>query len=222
MKWADIAPQLSFFLDDNPATGEADYQFPLPLRIAGWNFAQNAFSSHTLRERTAIVTVTNRVVTLPDDFNTLGLLLDTGNKHIYSRMSLQEGMTFNEAMMSDYSYWMWSGKLFIENDRSSQLTMHYFADWPDVTFTVTNGVTTVVADDIYVPKWSLRPLFELVAAYCLEPNAIRAAMDRNYDIRIASGNPLMNSRQAQAREHAWWYDYLLSKIPPQARGVGVN
>ena len=31
------------------------------------------------------------------------------------------------------------------------------------------------------------------------PKAIRAAMDRNYDIQIASGTPIMNSRAQQAR-----------------------
>ena len=77
-------------------------------------------------------------------------------------------------------------------------------------------------DEVLVPTWAHGPLFHLTAAFCLNPQAVRAAMDRNYDIKIASGTPIMNSRAQQAREEAWWYDYLIGKYRPQVRAVGAN
>ena len=58
MKFTELDQRLSYFLDDLARTnGAADYQFPLPLRIEGWNSAQETFGAHTLLEKTVVLSV---------------------------------------------------------------------------------------------------------------------------------------------------------------------
>ncbi len=224
MKFAQLNQTLNFFLDDNPKTGERDYQFPLPLRIDGWNFAQDTFSVHTLREREIDITVpSTRTVPLPADFAEMGILYDPKLFKTYTRKELNEGVNRNDAYDQSFEYWTWGGNLILDTNLSSTFKLWYFAYWPNVEYTVNPDKTaTLMVDEVLVPRWACLPLLHLTAAYCLDPNAIRAAMDRNFDISIASGTPIMNSRAQQAREHAWWYDYLLGKHPVQTRMVGMN
>ncbi len=225
MKFAQLNQTLNYFLDDNPKTGERDYQFPLPLRLDGWNFAQDTFSVHTLRERQIDITVPSdtRTVSLPADFAEMGILYDPKLLKTYTRKELNEGVNRNDAYDQSFEYWTWGGNLILDTNLSSAFKLWYFAYWPNVQYTLNaDGTVAYVRDEVVVPRWSMLPLLHLAAAYCLDPNAIRAAMDRNFDISIASGTPIMNSRAQQAREHAWWYDYLLGKHPVQARIVGAN
>ena len=61
MKFTELDQKLSYFLDDLARNnGEGDYQFPLPLRIDGWNSAQETFGAHTLMEKTVTLTVPRR------------------------------------------------------------------------------------------------------------------------------------------------------------------
>ena len=225
MKFAQLNQTLTYFLDDNPKNGERDYQFPLPLRIDGWNFAQDLFAVHTLREMTTVLTIPSgaRSVAVPADFAEMGVLYDDKNRRTYTRKELNEGVERDDNHAQSFQYWFWGGKLFIDGTQASTLALDYFAYWPSVAYTVKDDKTTAITiDDILVPRWSLQPLLHLTAAYCLDPHAIRSALDRNNDIKIASGTPIMNSRAQQVREHAWWYDYLLGKHPVQVRMVGMN
>jgi hypothetical protein len=225
MKFVQLNQTLNYFLDDNPKTGERDYQFPLPLRIDGWNFAQQTFGVHTLLEKTVDLTIPQgaRAIPLPADFAEMGILYDTKNNQTYTRKELSEGVVRNDSNAQSYQYWTWGGQLVLDTDKAQTLKLYYFAYWPSVEFTVKEDKTTAITvDNVLVPQWAVQPLLHLTAAYCLDPHAIRASLDRNYDIQIASGTPIMNSRAQQAREHAWWYDYLLGKHPVQTRMVGMN
>ncbi len=225
MKFAQLNQTLTYFLDDNPKNGERDYQFPLPLRIDGWNFAQDTFSAHTLRERQVEIAIPagQRSLPLPADFASMGILYDLTHFQTYTRKELNEGVIRNDAYAESYQYWTWNGQLILDTDFGATFKLWYFAYWPNVEYTLNSDkVVSFVTDDVLVPRWSIQALLHLTAAYCLDPQAIRAAMDRNYDISIASGTPIMNSRAQQAREHAWWYDHLLGKHPVQVRMVGMN
>jgi hypothetical protein len=225
MKFAQLNQTLNFFLDDNPKTGARDYQFPLPLRVEGWNFAQDTFSVHTMAEKTVALNLPPgaRSIALPADYGAMGLVYDTKNNQTYTQKELSAGVVRNDDVAQGFQYWAWGGQLFIDTDKASTLKLSYFAYWPSVEYTVNaEGTVALTKDDVLVPRWSVQALLHLTAAYCLTPHAIRAAMDRNFDIDIASGTPIMNSRSQQAREHAWWYDHLLSKFPAQVRMVGMN
>jgi hypothetical protein len=114
------------------------------------------------------------------------------------------------------AYWLWAGTMHFDITVSA-LTLDYFASWPQLKYSQNEAGDVAVSGSISVPDWARLPLIHLTAAYCLQPYAIRAAMTRNANISIDSGNPEHNSRRLQAREHLWWYDTLMAKHPPQVR-----
>jgi hypothetical protein len=221
--WAEVNGRLSYFLDDNPAEG-GTYLHALPLRIAAWNWAQRIFQAHTKREQSADVTVGSdgRTAALPSDFLDVVMIYDTASYQVYGRRQWdQRGQ--RSAVSANYAYWVWNGQLYFDTSLPSTVRLEYLATWPEVTFTL-NEDDEVVVDryDLAVPQWAELPLVHLTAAQVLQPQAIQAAMSRNSNIRIDSGQPEDNSRRVQAREHYWWYQTLIGLVPPQVKGYGAN
>jgi hypothetical protein len=216
MNFDELNSKLSVFLDD-AQDSKGEYQFALPLRCDGWNFAQDAFAEHTLAEKTAQLKVEPDGYTaiLPSDFVQVGMIYDESWTYTQRRFTPGASRTVQD---NSYTYWIWAGQLHFEVSVSSAvLTLDYFAHWPHLKWSTNEANETAISGNIEVPDWALLPLIHLTAAYCLQPYAIRAAMTRNSNITIDSGNPEHNSRKIQAREHLWWYDALMAKHSPQVR-----
>jgi hypothetical protein len=214
MNFDELNLKLSVFLDD-AQDSKGEYQFSLPLRCDGWNFAQECFAEHTLAEKTAQLSAEpdGYTVLLPADFKAVGMLYDS--LWTYTQRRFTPGAK-RQTTENSRAYWLWAGLLHFDITVSA-LTLDYFATWPQLKYSQNEAGEVAVTGVILVPDWARLPLIHLTAAYCLQPYAIRAAMTRNANISIDSGNPEHNSRRLQAREHLWWYDALLAKQPPQVR-----
>lgn len=219
MTFDELNLKLSVFLDDaQDAKGE--YQFALPLRCDGWNFALDVFEEHTLLERTTPLSVESdgRTAILPLDFAAVGMIHESGGYlQTYVQRRFTPGAQRFDNLVVGATYWLWAGKLHFEQKPSDSLVLDYFAHWPRLSYSINDAGETAVSGDVMAPEWATLPLIHLTAAYCLQPAAIRAAMTRNSNIKIDSGSPEDNSRRVQAREHLWWYDALMSKHPAQVR-----
>lgn len=228
MAWSDVNAILNVFLDDT-ADADGNYQFGQQLRIDGWNFAQDAFGQHTLLEKTLTpltIESDGRTVLLPSDFREAAMIYEPVAPYaVYVRREFTPGAlrqtAFDELAQT---FWGWAGRLHFGTVVTGHtLTLDYWAAWPKVTYTLdAESVPTLVNTTLSVPEWATLPLLHLTTAYCLQPQAIRAALTRNSNIRIDSGTPEDNSRRVQAREHLWWYETLLNKHSPQVRTYGYN
>ncbi len=219
----EINTTLCLFLDDNPEGGETKYQFPLPLRIIGWNWAQGVFQTHTMREMTTRLSVAEggRSAVLPSDYLLMALVYDRNNERTYIRRTFAEGGFRNE-LGDNFAYWTWGGKLRFDRPVTEQVDIEYYASWPKITYNLNNeGKVVYVQGDVLVPEWSHFALAHLTAAVVLQPPAITAAMSNEYKIKIDSGTPLDNPREQQARAHMWWYNDLIGNFQPQERVYGA-
>jgi hypothetical protein len=224
IKFDEINTTLRLFLDDNPEGGEAKYQFPLPMRIVGWNWAQSVFQNHTMREMTARLSIgeDKRHALLPADYLIMALVYDRSNERTYARRMFSEGGARNESG-DNFAYWTWGGKLRFDRPVTEQIDIEYYAAWPKIIYTLNDqGKVTYVQGEVFVPEWAHLALAHLTAAAVLQPPAITAAMSNEYKIKIDSGTPLDNPREQQARAHAWWYNDLISRFPPQERVYGAS
>lgn len=235
LDWIALNAKLSRFLQDdlNPDAGKTTYLFPLELRIDAWNWAQSLFCNHTARECSTMLKIEadGRTAQCPDDFKFMGMIYDKNGelapdyRNVYTRREFVEGGLRMDTLNYNWSYWIWAGLIHFDKPQSNNIAyaMDYFAAWPDLTYDGydANGNIVMVQDKVYVPKWAELPLAHLAAATCLMPGSISAAMANEFRIRIDAGTPLDNPREQEARSHAWWYDYLLGKVPPQARAVGA-
>jgi len=222
-KWDEINEGLlSYFLDDIPAAG-GTYQFPLPNRINGWNWAQRQLAIHTARECSILLEIEDggRTAGLPSDLIEIGTVYDAANQRTYARKEFGDGQRRADDRES-YAYWTWAGKLRFDRTigRTEKILLEYYGAWPEVKFSVTDGDVAVVQDEIQVPDWSELALAHFTAAVVLQPPAITAAMSNEYKIKIDSGTPLDNPREQQSRAHMWWWNELLGARRPQVRIVG--
>jgi hypothetical protein len=105
--------------------------------------------------------------------------------------------------------------LYLEQDVDSddELTLLYYAYWPDVEVETLDGTSTVTSGEIIIPVWAEHPCLHLASAYCLQPKATQAADIRNWNITVDSGTPIQNSRAVHAREHLWWWEAILQRVP---------
>jgi hypothetical protein len=223
--WDVLNDQLSYFLSDVPKAGGAAYKHPLPLRLAAWNWAQRALVQHTARER--IVSPLNvepdgRSASLPDDLFQVALVYDAANSQNYAPMNFAPG-GYRSDSEDNPLYWVWGNVLHFETTVATELTLHYYAYWPEVTWRYKDeGQIELLQDQISVPRWAELPLLHLTAAGVLEPMAIESSRNREYATKIDSGTPDDNARRTQAREHWWWYHELLGQHAPQDRVKGVG
>ncbi len=220
LTWSEVNSQLDLFLGDEGAAAHT-----LPLRIAAWNWAQRVFAQHTAREREAGVTIeADRMsASMPADFLQIASLYDPGTLKFWVPAHFQNGGY--RAVLADMPlYWTWGNTLHLEKpvSQGKDLTLFYYAYWPDVETEIVDGSLTVTQARVFVPDWSLLPLLHLAAANVLQPMAIQSSRNREYNIMIDSGKPTDNARSQQAREHYWWWNELMGKFPLQARLGGVT
>lgn len=214
---------MDYFLGDEReerAGGEvAPREFPLPLRIQSWNWAQGVFCEHTPRQKTTTLTIGDgeRVALLPPDFYDVFGVYDSHREMWCREIQIREGdLRYADEDMP--SYWIWSGKMYLEQAvsySSGQLELHYWATWPEVEYD--DG--EYMQEGVYTPEWAEPALCYLTAAFCFQPLATQASDLNQYKNRIVdAGDPLDNPRAQQARENLWWYENLLAKRAP-ARNV---
>jgi hypothetical protein len=230
--WSTLNQKLSYFLDDRPTAGN-DYQFPLPLRVEAWNWAQGVFCAHTLRERSTTLTMIadSRKASLPDDFEFVGMIYDANGelapdyRNIYTQRRFVDGGLRMDTLNYNWAYWIWDNEVNFDKPMSQTISvrMDYFARWPDVTYAIQyDGSVEMVQDQVHIPKWAELPLIHLSASTILQPGAVQAAMSNEFRIKIDAGTPLDNPRAQQAREHVWWYNTLIGFHTPQVKAVGVK
>ena len=200
--------------DGNPR----DRNFPLDLRVYGWNWAQDLLVKHTPLQKIETVTIDTggREVVLPDDFYAVELMSDSYEERWWTVMKKAPGLLkFPDE--ETLEYWLWGNRMFLESEKdvtSTDLTLYYWAYYPEVEFSVSNDVYTWTQEQILVPRWAESALCHLATAFCFQLSSIEAADINNWRIRVDSGNPLMNPRAQQAREHLFWWNAIMDSFPP--------
>jgi hypothetical protein len=166
---------------------------------------------------TVIVDTDERSGVLPQDFLGVWRIWDiSAQRWLYRKHRFDEGAAFFEDDELA-EYWVWSDRLIFNQDLTidnSEMTLYYYAYWPEIVYQNESGTITLVDEDIIVPQWAIGPLMHLTAAFCLQPGAIQAARTRQWNIRVDSGRPTDNSRAVQAREHFYWWGALMALVPP--------
>jgi len=221
--WTRVNGKLDLFLDDAPrlnAAGELTPPlFEEPLRIESWNYAQRTLVHHTPRARTMTLQLesSGREAVLPDDYYTMQGIYDANNERWWRPVNWEPG---NVRLSDDDSerYWTFAGRLYLEDTidvTSTDLTLYYWAHYPDVTYTLDDGaVDTYPQSIIYTPLWAEPALAHLTACFCEFPKEIFAADINQYKIRVDSGNPLQNPRQQSALHHLDMWNRLIGLFPP--------
>jgi len=225
--WTDVNARLDEFLDDtglDQAGASATFEYAVQQRIAAWNWAQRMLVSHTPRQVTSVLTMNSdgRSAELPDDFYDVYRVLHLEDE-IYLRPYGVPASGSRRAKTSENNYyWSWGRRLIFERDvTTGDIELYYWAYWPEVEYRVDNSTVTILSQEIAVPSWAVLPLCHLTAATCLQPGAIQAARTRQWNIEVDSGNPVQNSRASQSQEHLFWWNALLSKVPPVIRSMSA-
>ncbi len=221
-EFADIQVKLDRFLGDGlPAEEGQERTFPLPLRVDAWNWAQKYFANHTPREREAVLEIGEggRQASLPDDFLAVRGVYDQQEGHWWYELPIRAG-DFRPADSDAPEYWIWSSSMHLERDVGSEdLTLYYWAYYPEIEFIVgeDNEDITYEQGDVYTPHWAELPLCYLTTAIAWHPGIVLASDINQWRIKVDSGTPMHNPREAAAREALWWYNRLLSEIQPAMR-----
>lgn len=219
--WERIDAQLSTFLSDSGTTDgtTVTYLYDQPQRISAWNWSLSFLTMHTPRQRKVLLVVDadERSAVLPPDFLEVWRIYDADEKRwMYRKRKFNEGAyRYDDDEVEEF--WLWGGDLLFERSLTigaSELTLYYYAYWPEISYEEESGGYTILDGEILCPPWAVAPLCHLTSAFCLIPGAIQAARTRQWNIRIDSGTPLDNSRAQQAREHVWWWNTLVNLAIP--------
>lgn len=225
--FSSLQTKLDRFADDElttDASGDAEERrFTLPSRIDSWNWAQRYFVHHTPRQRSCTLEIDTdgRSAVLPDDFFEVYGIYDSYEETWWHRTSFKPG-DYRALDDDTLEYWVWDGAIILETDEdhgTDDLTLYYWAYWPDVEFSVgdTDEDITYEQESVYTPKWAELALVHLCIAWCWQPMAITANDINEWRIRVDSGTPMHNPRQAAAWDHYKWYNAILGHVP-EARG----
>ncbi len=221
--WDAIATKLDWLLEEkaNYDTSSVKVEWPIVGRIAAWNWAQGIFAHHTALEKEQDLVVEGRVAALPADCLDVSMLYDSAKGKFYSKADFHFGGT-RLATSEAYEFWVWGGKLHLERTLNSKesLKIYYWARWPAVEYQIDDTLTlSVTQPEILIPEWAELPVAHLTCATLLAPKAIASAISAEFKIRIDL--PVGEPRAYQAREHLWWYNELLGKVPAQNRLGGM-
>lgn len=225
-EFSDLQEELDYFLGDEArenAAGEIrDRTYPLPLRVYAWNWSQDLLCQHTPRQRSMTLEIDTGEykALLPDDFIDVHGVYDEEDEVWWLQMQVEPGQR-RYVDEETREYWFWGGEMRLQKDISyddDRLTMYYWAYYPKVEFERTTEDSDenlrYIQPYIYTPRWAEGAMLHLVAAYCLQPQAIEAADINEYKIEIEAGTPLHNPRAQQAREHLWWWNTILDRVNP--------
>lgn len=220
MIWDEVMKKLDTFLGDtlDPDSEDAELTYPETLRILGWNWAQRMLCNHTPLAKQAPLRIDTggREGILPPDIYSLEGILDTANSRWWWPMHRAPGnIHYDDDVVLEF--WQWGDRVFLESEveyLANQLTVYYWAYYPEVTYEMVDGELDVRQDDIIIPQWAEAALVHLTTAHCFQPGSVLAGNINQWDISVDSGTPMMNPRAAQAKEHLWWYHAILSKFPP--------
>jgi len=220
--WTRILAKLDLFLDDAERAG-ATRLFPVPLRVEAWNWAQSILTHHTPRERLAILTIETgkRQAVLPSDFLAMEGIYDADRERWWRPMRRRPGdVRYTDEELPEF--WTWSNQVFLEDEISytaGDLTLYYWAYYPDVEYTVAGDTITYTQEQVYTPMWAELAMCHLVTATCMMPGEVFASDINQYKIRIESGTPLHNPRAQSADFHLTWWNTLMDKFPPARDAV---
>jgi hypothetical protein len=230
--FSDLQDKLDRFMEDQldtDASGDAKARrFPLPTRIYSWNWAQLVLVHHTPRQRsmTLEIDTDERSAVLPDDFFEVMGIYDSYEEYWWRRMSVQPG-DYRDTDSDLPEYWIWDGKMLLERDidiGSTDLTLYYWAYYPDVEFEVGTSEgeenpedITYTQETVYTPRWAESAMLHLCTAFCWQPLSIEASDINEWRIEVDAGTPMHNPRQSAAWDHYRWWNELLGRISPARR-----
>lgn len=219
--WEELSPKLDYFMDDElrlDAGGEEKKRrFPIPLRIFAWNWAQKMLCAHTPRQRKVELTIDtgNRAAVIPDDLYAIEGIYDAELEQWWRPMRMEPGdIRYRDEDLPEW--WIWGRHIYLETAPSydtTDLTLYYWAYYPDVAFEIKEDELVITRNVIYTPGWAEAALCHLATAFCWTPGAISAADINEYKITVDSGTPLHNPRSQQAREHLFWWNVILENQP---------
>lgn len=215
--WTEVNRKLDLFLDDAERTG-ASQVFPVSLRVEAWNWAQRTFCHHTPRQRSRTLEIDagQRAGIVPADCFAIHGIYDSDRERWWWPVDLLPGdIQYTDDDVAEY--WIWGNELFLDDEisySSTDLTLYYWAYWPDVEYSVSDSTLTYIQEQIYVPTWSELALVHLTTATVLMPMELFAADINEYKIRVDSGTPLHNPRAQSADFHLRWWHHILDMFPP--------
>jgi hypothetical protein len=218
--WSAIQTDLRRLLNDE---GSSNNAFNIGDLVWAWNAAQRHFTHHTPRQRikeSLVVESDNRTAILPEDFYEMGRLYDPINERWWEPMLWQPGGIYdNTSDTLAYAIWGHRLKLYDSVSANNSFELWYYAYWPDVTYN--SDASSVTEDKILIPVWAECAVLHLAGALSLNPGAVEAARQRNWNIKIDSGTPTDNCRATEAWELYKWYTVLIGAYPPLNRGGHV-
>lgn len=226
--WEELDLKLDLFLDDelDEEDEESSKTYSLPQRIDAWNWSQRLLALHSPRQRESELTADagKRSAILPPDFLAVWRIYDSDRQRWLRQMENPGAGAVRYVDDELAQFWVWGSQLKFERTveiGSSDLTLYYWAYWPEIEYKLSDDDYIILANEILVPAWSVLALCHLTAATCLQPGALQAARIRQWNIRVDSGRPTDNSRAQQAREHLWWWHAILNGVPPRSWQEGA-
>jgi len=218
MNWSEINGKLDVFLGREAEEGGKEFKNE-QLRVESWNWAQRLFVSHTPRQRQVTLSIEsdNRSALLPADFYAAMGIYDSDYERWWRPVKFGPG----DIRYSDdevLQFWTWDTKLLLESTASDNLTLYYWAYYPDVEYEMQGTQVRVSQGVVYTPKWAELPLMHLTVSNVLQPMELFASNINEYKIRVESGNPEHNPRAQSALFHLNLYEALISRFPKTFTG----
>ena len=211
--WSDINVKLDTFLGREAEEGGKEFKNE-KLRVESWNWAQQMFVAHTPRQRQVTLSVESdgRSALLPADFYAADGIYDSDYEQFWRPVRYHSGdiRYLNDDVLQ---FWTWENKVILESEVSTNLTLYYWAYYPDIEYSMQGSQVTTSQGVVYTPGWAELPLIHLTVANVLQPMELFASNINQYKIRVESGNPEHNPRAQSALYHLNWYETLTNKFP---------
>jgi len=217
--WTEINRKLDLFLGDVP-TDDTDRAYASDLRAESWNWAQRQLCYHTPRQRTMTLKLESdgRTAILPSDFYAVHAIYDAreDGELWWREMRYRPGdVRYLDDELPEF--WIWGNQMFLEDDvsvDSDDLTLYYWAYYPDVTYTGSGNSLTMTQETIYTPPWAENALAHLASAGVMAPLEVFSSDISQFKIKVESGTPIQNPRMESMKFHLWWWEHVLNQFPP--------
>lgn len=218
--WTDINVKLDHLLSVETSTGGKELQ-SLPHRINSWNWAQDVFVHHTPLQKSETIHVESggRVADFPSDLYVIDRLYDANNERFWWPVSFRPG-DYRYADEDVLQFWVWGSQIILEKEiltTSQDLTLYYWAYYPQVTYTTSGEGNTLAAtaqeEIVYTPRWAEPALMHLCVSFMMVAGEIFASDINEYRLAIEAGNPIQNPRLESSKWHMQRYLGLVAMYP---------
>lgn len=187
--------------------------FPVELRQDGYNAGLHAFAAHTALPALDTLAGDGSTIAfaMPTDMvdGSLMYVWDSVNGNFWTPEVQVPTPADVQPFDDSKRWWIWpTDTLNFSEAPGGDLTLFYFAYWPEVDETNPN-------DEIAIPIWAREAVQLYACAYCLNKTATSAANIRQYGTKTDSGNPEHNPMSRRQEEFLHLYDQVIGRYSQQ-------